>query len=90
MADLKILPDRLQHFQSVHFRHHLIGHYDVRMIQMHFLQSFYAVIGYMDIEFIFQLQFYQVGTGLYYPLPAEESVMKHQFPVPPPVPFLNR
>lgn len=60
MADLKILPDRLQ-LPVRPFPASSVRSLRCPVIQMHFLQSFYAVIGYMDIEFIFQLQFYQLA-----------------------------
>ena len=60
MADLEIFANRLQHFKAIHFRHHLIGYYDIRMIQVHFLQTFYSVIGNVDIELVFQLKLYQL------------------------------
>ena len=61
MADLEIFADGLQHFKPIHFGHHLIGHHNIRMIQMYFLQTFHSVISNMDIKLVFQLKLYQLA-----------------------------
>ena len=61
MTDLEIFTDALQHLYSIHIRHHLVGDYHVGMIEMYFLQPLHTIIGHINIEFIFQLQFQHIA-----------------------------
>ena len=44
MACGYIVSDSVQHFESVHLRHHYIGYYDVRNVSGKDLQCFFSVI----------------------------------------------